>query len=242
LIIRKNSNTRLHIKYAKMKNTGWLIVFAADVLLDIIAVVSGWNEIRFISKPLIVISLGIFLWRSVSVKNRSFWLIFAALIFSELGDIFLLFEAQQSSFLLGLLSFLIAHIFFILFFIRTRRLNHFNKIFWLLIVLTACYVTALFLLLSPKLGVLKFPVLIYAIVLCCMFLSSMHAVDFSKEPSRKFCAAGAFLFVISDSLLAINKFCHPSAATGFAVMLTYAIAQFLIVFGGLRLLDTNSHQ
>jgi uncharacterized membrane protein YhhN len=94
-----------------MKNTGWLIVFAADVLLDIIAVVSGWNEIRFISKPLIVILLAIFLWKSVSVKNRSFRLIFAALIFSELGDVFLLFEAQQSPFLFGLLGFLIAHIF-----------------------------------------------------------------------------------------------------------------------------------
>jgi uncharacterized membrane protein YhhN len=225
-----------------MKNIGWLVFFTADVSLDLFAVVFDWKEVRFISKPLIVILLAIFLWRSIGKKNKNFRLIFSALIFSWLGDVFLLFDARRSTFIFGLIGFLIAHIFFIAFFIRVRRQDHFSKIYLPLIVLTVCYVIFLFLLLSPVLGALKIPVLIYAIVLCCMFLSSVHAFDLSIIPSGKFCVAGAFLFVISDSILAINKFYQPFTTAGFAVMFTYALAMFLIVFGSVRLLSPNSHQ
>ncbi|RYF87580.1 MAG: hypothetical protein EOO03_10470 [Chitinophagaceae bacterium] len=42
--------------------------------------------------------------------------------------------------------------------------------------------------------------------------------------------AGAAFFVLSDSLLAINKF-HTSLQCSFMVMVTYCLAQYLVVKG-----------
>jgi len=43
--------------------------------------------------------------------------------------------------------------------------------------------------------------------------------------------AGATSFVVSDSLLAVNKFYQPFAYAGVFIMLTYCAAQYLIVRG-----------
>ncbi|MFM8914325.1 MAG: lysoplasmalogenase family protein, partial [Flammeovirgaceae bacterium] len=42
---------------------------------------------------------------------------------------------------------------------------------------------------------------------------------------------GALLFMTSDSLLAINKFLNPLPLSGISIMLTYCLAQYLIVEG-----------
>lgn len=47
----------------------------------------------------------------------------------------------------------------------------------------------------------------------------------------KYLIIGALLFVLSDSILAINIFYKQSILGGMAVMLTYVIAQFLLVEG-----------
>ena len=46
---------------------------------------------------------------------------------------------------------------------------------------------------------------------------------------------GAIAFVLSDSLLAVNKFYQPIPYAGVFIMLTYCAAQFLIVRGFIRL-------
>ena len=46
--------------------------------------------------------------------------------------------------------------------------------------------------------------------------------------------AGALLFVISDSVLAINKFYHPFEIAGIIIMLTYGLAQFFIAEGAIQ--------
>ncbi|MBS1934913.1 MAG: lysoplasmalogenase, partial [Bacteroidetes bacterium] len=196
------------------------------------------EELRLVTKPLIVILLLLFTWRSVAEKNKLFRLLITALFFSWLGDVFLLFDvAIASLFIFGLLSFLIAHIFFVLFFLCVRRQNQVQKIHWFIITLVVIYLMALFWILNPTLGALQIPVLVYAIVLCSMFLSSIHAFNSAKDISGKYCVAGAFLFLLSDSMLAVNKFYHAFAAAGFAVMLTYALAQLFIVTGATRFLN-----
>ena len=54
--------------------------------------------------------------------------------------------------------------------------------------------------------------------------------------------AGAFLFVVSDSVLAINKFYQSFEAAGIIIMLTYALAQLFIIKGATRYIrSTNSN-
>jgi len=218
-----------------MKGNVWLFIFIADLFTDLLSLYYRWDNARYVTKPLIVILLFIYCVQVAKEKIKSFSFLLTALLFSLLGDIFLLFDAKNPNlFIFGLISFLIAHIFYILLFIQIKKINQpLQKPYWWLILLVCCYTISLFLLLSPTLGSLKIPVLIYASVLSVMFLSSVHAFNIS-QPAGKLCIAGAGLFVISDSLLAINKFYQPFAFAGLVVMLTYSLAQLFIVLGVLR--------
>jgi uncharacterized membrane protein YhhN len=53
-------------------------------------------------------------------------------------------------------------------------------------------------------------------------------------PANRYFVAGAVLFVLSDSLLAINKFYQPLAFAGTLIMLTYCAAQYFIVMGFIK--------
>jgi uncharacterized membrane protein YhhN len=56
-----------------------------------------------------------------------------------------------------------------------------------------------------------------------------------EKPGNKYVFVGAISFVVSDSLLAINKFYEPIERSSFLIMLTYLVAQYLIVVGILKL-------
>jgi uncharacterized membrane protein YhhN len=80
-------------------------------------------------------------------------------------------------------------------------------------------------------GALKIPVIIYALIICSMLLSSIYIYPIIKPPFNGFFVTGALLFVFSDSLLALNKFYHPFTLAGAGIMLTYCAAQYFIVIG-----------
>jgi len=223
-----------------MKSKYWLILFIADAITDLLSDHFQWNEIRYVTKPLLTIILFIYCLNEVKEKNKFVFLLLSALIFSCLGDVFLLFEKSAPYwFIFSLISFLLAHIFYILLFLQIKKQNQpHKKLNWVITLLITGYTTFLFLLLKPSLADLKMPVLIYASVLSIMLLSSVHAFDLPKQQFGKLCAAGALLFLISDSLLAINKFHKPFAGAGFIVMCTYIAAQLLIVLGVTKYLNS----
>src|SRR6185312_3293744 len=71
----------------------------------------------FYLKPLLLLPLIIAVFISTNFANK--FILFAALIFSWLGDILLLFVYKDGIyFILGLITFLIAHIFYIILFIK----------------------------------------------------------------------------------------------------------------------------
>jgi uncharacterized membrane protein YhhN len=160
-------------------------------------------------------------------------LLLAGLFFSWIGDMFLLFENKNPwFFIFGLCSFLTTHIFYIVYFLRTRSANaSLLKKQPVLIALVLGYGVGLVWLLYPHLGDLKLPVIVYATVICTMLLSSLHVfLKMNKKAAARF-LLGASAFVASDSLLAINKFYQPFAFAGVLIMLTYCAAQYFIVTG-----------
>jgi uncharacterized membrane protein YhhN len=219
----------------KLLNTPkfWLVLFAVDAAIELLAVHFKLSGVHFFAKPFITLLLLAFAIFSTSEKNWILLYLSIALLCSCLGDVFLLFdEKNENWFVLGLASFLLAHIFYILVFIRVRKVNRpFKKINWLLGIPLVLYTAFLFVLLKPSLGSLKIPVFIYATVLAAMAFSSLIAFDFSKQRFGVLCICGTLLFVSSDSFLAINKFYHPFENAGLLVMATYIAAQFLIVLG-----------
>ena len=145
-----------------------------------------------------------------------------------------MFEGENEIFfLLGLSSFLIAHIFYIIFFHKVRVKENVKGNPWLL-VLVVIYYAALISLLSPYLADMKIPVLVYGVVISFMFMLAMHMLFIKNKPTGQWMMIGALLFVISDSILAINQFYQPFEAAGVLIILTYGLAQFFIVEGAGR--------
>ena len=94
--------------------------------------------------------------------------------------------------------------------------------------------TGLVVVLYPRLGELRLPVVVYAGVLMFMVLNALFRFRRTNAQSFWMSFAGAVLFMLSDSILAINKFLEPVPNAGLLVMSTYLAGQFLIVRGLIR--------
>ena len=229
-----------------MKPTHWLWLFRLAVAADLLAIYFQWDIVRLISKPLIVLTLLIYFTQRVRTSSDGAGSLKAALLFSIIGDVALLFESPERPlfFIAGLGSFLIAHILFIVAFNGIRKMNARAPGApgqrWGWIVAVAFYLGILLYVLMPYLGELKIPVIIYAFVLCGMLLAVVHAFrELDKKPGI-ICLAGALLFVLSDSVLAINKFYVGFTLAGLVIMFTYACAQYFLVTGAARALKHSA--
>lgn len=216
------------------------ILFWLIAMVDIVAISLHNHQIPFFAKPLLLPVLMLTLVSSSHQSDRR-WLIMIGLFFSFAGDVFLLFEDSNSLFFIfGLASFLITHVFYILFFLSPKKAGRsllFQKPF--LILLVIIYSGVLLFLLIPTLGPLTVPVILYAVILSVMFLCSLHVYNKVSTVAGEFFITGAGFFVISDSLLAINKFYMPLPAAGFFIMLTYCLAQYFIVKGFIRMQQSS---
>ena len=208
-------------------------LFFAALLVELMVVGMGCNTAQWITKPLLVLFLFAWFASSSHFFSPLHYSIAAALFFSLLGDIFLL-KPGAGWFMAGLASFLLAHILYIVFFLRLRKRQPFpfrpNS---LIIGLITGYACALVMFLRPHIGNLLVPVIIYATAIAGMVLSAIHAGSSRQKQAGLFCVGGALFFLFSDSLLAVNKFYRPLPMAGIAVMASYGLAQFAIVKGAL---------
>jgi uncharacterized membrane protein YhhN len=208
------------------------ILFWTLTVIESIAVGDGSFSIHLLVKPLLVPVLILLLIFAKTADSNKHW-IFTGLFFSFLGDVFLLYESRNALFFIfGLAAFLITHICYIIYFltIKSTQTSLLRQQPWLA-ALVAGYGCSLIMFLYPGLGELKIPVMIYAVVICSMLLCSLHVFYKTGRPANVYFVTGALLFVLSDSMLAVNKFVSPFPSAGFLLMLTYCAAQFCIVMG-----------
>lgn len=188
---------------------------------------------HFIAKPALLISLILFYWkqsRTIPSKIRSITL--GALVFSLFGDVFLMFVNESALFFTaGLGSFLLAHILYILVFLKAKNST---KKPWLFTGVLLVYGACLFWLLQDNLGEMLLPVFFYMLVILTMATTAYLREGKVPKISFVFVLIGAILFLISDSLLAVNKFYTPLAYSNISIMFIYAFAQLFIVFGLLK--------
>lgn len=150
------------------------------------------------------------------------WAILVGLVFSLIGDVFLI--VPQTYFVFGLVSFLFAHIFYATAFFRAGE-GKFN-----FASLAAFLIGAIILALNYA-GVpdaLKIPVIVYAAAISLMLCFALNFYLTKKTPEGLFALTGAFLFVVSDSLLAFNKFTYEFFSAKIFILATYFTAQWLI--------------
>lgn len=228
------------LKIPPQKN---FLIFWLLVLTDLSSIGFGFGGLHYLVKPLLMPVLMVSLMYP-DMKMPGKKIILGGLFFSWLGDIFLLFESGQSIyFIAGLVCFLITHICYIIYFLSIRSdAPSFLKKHPAYLLLIPGYGAALVYLLFPYLGILKIPVIVYGATICAMLLGSLHVYLKVKAPANRYFVSGAALFVLSDSLLAFNKFYQPLPFAGIWIMLSYCAAQFLIVLGLTGMVDSVKYK
>lgn len=217
-----------------MKPFTFYITFAIIVFFE--TILNSWlnlNWIHYISKPLIVGSIILFfLINSKHLKANIKMLMVLALGFSLFGDVLLLFVKQSEYFFIsGLLAFLMAHIFYCILFYKNKNPNRKPHV---IIIFLLLYAMPLFWLVKDGISNLLIPIILYMVVLLLMVTMAFLRKGNVNTKSFNLVFIGALLFMISDSLLAINKFYTVIPYEAFYIMFTYALAQLCIVLGILK--------
>ena len=216
---------------AKILAVIYFLVLAAECL----AILSGSAALHVVAKPLLMPVLLVYFYIETRKRGGVKHLIAGALFFSWIGDVVLLVDSRYGSFFIyGLIAFLAAHLCYIAWFYRARKPNAAAGFKPYASIFILAYMTVFYLTIYPFLGALWFPVLVYAVVITLMLVSSVHAYRLRSQPFGVICVAGTLLFAVSDSILATNRFVLPFAYAPLFIMLTYGIAQFLIVEGAAR--------
>lgn len=208
--------------------------FAIIFFAEIIAVTTNLKELRFVTKPLITISLMLFTYLTIKRKSRFTNKIITGLFFSLLGDVFLMFpHIDELYFMLGLGFFLIAHLFYISAFYldSTNKIAVEKRYVLPIFLMFGFFCMSFYLLLRPNLGSMNIPVLVYSFTITMMAI--MASLRYGKTNSKSFTwlLIGAILFLISDAVLAYNKFVERIEIGDLLIMVTYMLAQFFITMG-----------
>lgn len=158
-------------------------------------------------------------------ERRDAGLLAAALAFSTAGDVLL--DLNPRLFAFGLGAFLLAHITYICLFLRNRAAGRRPGAVHLAVVLViVIYSVSLAIWIVPSVGSLAAPVVLYICALTAMVSTAILA-----RFSQRWVAVGAILFLISDSLLAIDKFKTPVPLRDYLVWTTYYLGQCGIALG-----------
>jgi alkylglycerol monooxygenase len=202
-----------------------MCAFVQAAALATAANACGWSDVYLWAKPLALLVLMVAAWQaSAGMKGRS-WLM-AALALSWSGDVLLM---GQGMFVYGLAAFLLAHLSYIQLFrqdapwLRSRRA-----------VAIAISVAAVVFVGLDQNGLpseLRLPVAAYVLVIATMAAQAWGRAKHLRSAASVWVAWGSVSFMLSDTLLAFDKFVSPLPYAGLWVLATYYLAQGLIVRG-----------
>lgn len=187
------------------------------------AVYRGRRREVYLFKPLsTALILGIALFGPGPPSQLYKWFVVAGLVFSLAGDIFLMLPARY--FIVGWAAFLMAHLAYIVAFVSDG--GPYRSV-WLLLV-GLVYGLAILRFLWPYLKRLKLPVTLYMVIMVVMVWQAAGRVTQGTGLSGWLAFVGAVLFLISDSILSINRFARPFHSARLIYMSAYYSAQWLI--------------
>lgn len=207
------------------------LIFAA---LEALALQRNWFKLEVIAKPGVMISLFIWLSLSVGLSGAALWFGLGVTL-SLVGDVLLMISLDRF-FMLGLVAFLLAHLAYIVGFnIPVPAINFFGIVFAVMIGLGGARVIRRILDRLPATGngKMRLPIIIYSAVISVMLLSAMmKLVDISwSATSAALVGVGAFLFYLSDIILAWNKFVAPIQHGRIYNIAAYHLGQIALIAG-----------
>lgn len=203
-----------------------------------IAVSNYAPSYTIIAKPLLLGSLFIYLMFQSGISSSIKIPTAFALLFSLAGDVFLIFGELPNYFMAGLVSFLLAHLCYIVVFRKQADKN--KSVVNVFSLLMLAFGMGYFVFLYPHLNELTIPVACYLIVILIMAISANLRRNLNNS-FFKLGVIGALLFVASDSFLAYNSFVSPFVGANLLIMTSYALAQLFILKSILQIGGNSTH-
>ncbi len=195
------------------------------------------GKLELFTKPLLMISLLLFYLyalKSNAPAPQNQWEIIITMVLYSLGDLGLIWRNKTRIFALGVLSFLIGHIFYAFFFIKLK-ISHHSLIaaFIAVAAMIPCII-----LVKRKLSKTDDPMadkmILYGFFLIFLIAAIASTYTGGCALGTSLALAGGLLFALSDSMIGIRA-TGQKIIPGESVMITYTAAQLLIVFGVLLL-------
>lgn len=229
-----------------------LMILVGVSIIEFYAEFTHNHEVLFFTKPLLLplIALGYFI--SVNgMWNKVHKLMMMTFLFSWFGDISLMLTPETITdtelmgipkskyfFLAGLSSFFVTQLLFVILFRKSVNTSNstLSRFFYVPFVLY--WICMLVIILpplhaNPEKSSATVPVIFYSAVLISMAAHALNRYGKTTNQSFWLTFVGAIVFVISDSLIAINflAFPKPTHYAGFSIITTYIIAECFIAVG-----------
>lgn len=165
----------------------------------------------------------------ISVKCESI-LLYLALTFSTIGDIFLIRKEKKPLFVIGAIAFLLTHVCYLVF-MHNELVISVSTIWYVIMCISIIVLLMVFIkILSKHFKKLTPACFIYALVLLLELTFSIIAIKTNKACTQYIMIFGFSLFILSDSILAYTKFVKDVKRRDFYIMGTYVSAQIAIIF------------
>ena len=207
----------------------WRTVVAVVAALAIVgAYAAPW--LHYLCKPAATLSIAAMVLRLGAGAEPGYRrAIVAGLLLSTAGDVFLMLPGL---FIPGLVAFLLAHIAYT---VRLRQDAPWfasRRALALTLGVGALMYTVLWLGGLP--AGLRGPVAAYVVVIALMAAQALGRASVRRDQASVLVAVGACFFMLSDTLLALNRFVTPLPMAQLGVLATYYAAQCLMVGGLIR--------
>ena len=213
--------------------TALLVFVFGSAILDCIATFKAWRKVEMFAKPAAMIFLFAWLYAGTKLNGAVLWF-GIGILFSLIGDTFLL--SPNRFFLPGLIAFLLAHVAYIIgFSINAAPANIWDILFAFMIFLSAVRILQRLIpaLRSKGMNSLILPVVIYALTISIMLFFAVRTLTDPawQTNATALVSVGAFLFYISDLILAWNRFVAPIQNGRLLNIVAYHLGQIALIVG-----------
>ena len=201
-------------------------VYALVGLVHEVSALRFWEPARKATKAALMPVLLIYY---IETANNTLIVAIIAIVFSWLGDIFLIRKEEPKFFRLGLVAFLLSHVFYIVTLALMTRGFHIPA---LVVSIAVALVAELLLpkIINPP-KAMRGAVIVYGIVILAMCVYALQYMLSGLSPGSILLFAGSIVFVFSDTLMTYLSFGNKPKYFNAITMLPYIIAQGLIIFG-----------
>ena len=212
----------------------WIILALIFAALESFVLWKGWDKLEYVAKPAVMVCLFIWLYLSTGLQGLALWF-GVGILFSLAGDVLLMISLDRM-FIFGLLAFLFAHVAY-LFGFQNELMEVGPWSVLLIVILSVSAVRVMRRIVSSIRAKgqtrLVIPVIVYSTVITVMLYAAMTTISNPewKTSASFFVSVGAFLFYISDLILAWNKFVSPIKNGRILNIAAYHLGQIGLIAG-----------